>query len=94
MGLPLSQTDVLGLVAAALTTGSFFPQVVRTWRVGGEDLSYAMLGLFLTGVLLWLAFGLAVGSTPVIAANALTALQVVVIVALKRSGRALARPRD
>jgi len=77
--------EVMGLVAAALTTGAFFPQVVRTWQLGGRELSYAMLGIFLTGVLLWLVYGLAVGSVPIVVANVFTAAQVLVILILKRA---------
>jgi MtN3 and saliva related transmembrane protein len=79
--------DAIGLVAAALTTGSFFPQVVRTWRRGGADLSYAMLAVFLVGSGVWLAFGLITASAPVVVANALTALQVLAILVLKRARR-------
>jgi MtN3 and saliva related transmembrane protein len=84
----VSSTDVMGLVAATLTTGAFFPQVVRTWRLGGEDLSYAMLGIFLVGVVLWLVYGAATGSLPIVTANVLTAVQVVAILILKRVRRA------
>jgi MtN3 and saliva related transmembrane protein len=77
--------DLIGLVAAALTTGSFSPQVVRTWRRGGEGLSYAMLGIFLAGVLTWLVYGLALGSMPVIVSNVLMAAQLLALVILKRT---------
>ena len=80
--------DAIGLVAAALTTGSFLPQVVRTWRRGGADLSYAMLAFFLTGVVMWLGFGLLTRSLPVVVANVLTAVQVLAILGLKRARRA------
>lgn len=77
--------EILGLVAAALTTGSFFPQVLRTWRTGGADLSFAMLAIFLIGVLLWLGYGLLTASASVVVANVLTAAQVLVILVLKRA---------
>ncbi len=81
-----AHADALGLVAAALTTGAFVPQLVRTWKSGGHDLSYAMLGLFLAGVLLWLIYGLMTASTPVVVANALTLAQVLAIAVLKWTG--------
>lgn len=89
----LESSEVLGLVAAALTTGSFFPQVVRTWRVGGADLSASMLGIFLAGVLLWLGYGLLVASPSVVVANVLTAAQVLAILVLKRARRATGATR-
>jgi uncharacterized protein with PQ loop repeat len=48
--------DVLsqvGTVAAVCTTGTFIPKIFKIKKQGGEDLSYAMLAFYLTGVLLW-----------------------------------------
>ncbi len=85
--------DSIGLVAAVLTTTSFFPQVVRTWRRGCDDLSNAMLAVFAAGVLLWIVFGVASRSMPVILANVLTALQVGAILVFKHRGRHARLPR-
>jgi MtN3 and saliva related transmembrane protein len=60
-------TDAIGFTAAALTTLSF----VRQTRSSG-DLSLGMLGGFVAGILLWIIFGLATHSAPVVAANAAT----------------------
>ena len=60
---------LLGGLAALCTTGAFLPQVVRTWRRGGRDLSYALLVLLLVGTGLWLAYGLLSGAPAVVAAN-------------------------
>jgi MtN3 and saliva related transmembrane protein len=78
--------EASGLVGAVLTTIAFLPQVVRTWRQGGEGLSYLMLALFLAGTALWLLYGMALGSLPIILANGVTALQVVIVLALKVRG--------
>jgi MtN3 and saliva related transmembrane protein len=76
----------LGYAAAILTTVSFAPQLVRTWRTGGKDLSWAMLLLFGTGVGLWLVYGIYLSSWPVILANAATGVQVIAIAVLKKHG--------
>ncbi len=78
--------ETSGLVAALLTTIAFLPQVVRTWRQGGEGLSYIMLALFLAGATLWLLYGIALGSLPIILGNCVTALQVLMMLALKLRG--------
>ena len=66
---------LIGFVAGALTTLSFLPQLLKTWRTrSAGDLSVGMLIAFLAGVVLWLFFGLAIGATPIIAANAVTLL--------------------
>lgn len=73
--LPTTAVDAVGYVAASLTTAAWVPQLVRTWRTkSADDLSPGMLAAFTAGVCLWLVFGLARGSGPVIAANAMTLL--------------------
>jgi MtN3 and saliva related transmembrane protein len=63
----------VGGLAGTLTTIAFIPQVMKTWRSGSaEDISLFMFLLFSTGVALWLIYGIAIGSVPVIAANAIT----------------------
>ena len=43
--------DSLGLVAGALTTISFIPQVLKIWvSKSAEDVSYLMFGVFSVGV--------------------------------------------
>ena len=65
--------DIVGALAGALTTVSFIPQVVKTWRSGcAEDLSLSMFALFSAGVLLWLVYGIALHSLPIILANGIT----------------------
>jgi MtN3 and saliva related transmembrane protein len=86
---PQDVANVTGFMAAILTTTAFAPQVVLAWRTGARDLSWAMLALFGTGVGLWLIYGIAVGSWPVITGNALTCIQILLIAVLKawpRSG--------
>jgi len=76
----------VGFFAAFLTTVAFVPQVVRSWHMGGRELSWSMLGLFGTGVSLWLAYGVIRESWPLIVGNALT-LQVVAMATIKLTRR-------
>lgn len=65
--------ELLGLVAALLTTSAFVPQAVKSWRTrSARDFSLPMLCLFCSGVALWLVYGLLIGSTGLIAANLVT----------------------
>jgi MtN3 and saliva related transmembrane protein len=75
--------EAFGLAAATLSTVAFLPQVIHTWRQGGQGLSYLMLALLLAGTSLWLVYGAALGSQPIILANAVTALQALIILFLK-----------
>ena len=73
----------VGTVAAVCTTGSFIPQIIKIKQQGGDDLSYSMLLIFLTGVLLWMVYGLMLHATEIIWANGTTAFLVVVALILK-----------
>lgn len=73
----------VGTMAAVCTTGAFIPQILKIKKQGGEDLSYAMLVFYLTGVLLWLAYGLLLHAAAVIWANGASALLVTVALAMK-----------
>lgn len=66
-------TTILGLCAAFLTSIAFVPQTVRNFRRKHvADLSFTTFGTFTAGVVLWLAYGLMIGSWPVILANVFT----------------------
>ena len=79
----MSLTAYIGTVAAFCTTVAFVPQIVKLRKQGGEDLSYQMLFLYLTGVLLWLVYGIRVHAVAVIWANALAGLMVLISIVLK-----------
>jgi MtN3 and saliva related transmembrane protein len=76
--------NLLGFAAGTLTTLSFVPQVMKTWRTRrADDLSLGMLLLFLLGVTLWEIYGWSIGATPVILANGVTMVLALVMVVLK-----------
>ncbi|MBD1806241.1 SemiSWEET transporter [Microcoleus sp. FACHB-SPT15] len=76
--------DILGYVAATLTTIAFLPQVIKTWRSrSAKDVSLVMMITFSIGVFLWLLYGLAIQAMPVILANATTLILALLIVILK-----------
>lgn len=65
--------NLLGLAAGALTTVAFVPQVVKIWRTRStHDISLGMFALFSTGLVLWLIYGLHIGSLPIVIANTVT----------------------
>jgi len=67
--------EIIGLVAAVLTTSSFIPQVIKTKKTKSvENLSLSMYLTMFTGVVLWLIYGLYINSVAVILANAVTAV--------------------
>ena len=79
----MSVTAYIGIVAAFCTTVAFVPQIVKLRKQGGEDLSYSMLSLYLTGVLLWLVYGVRVHAVAVVWSNALSGVLVLLSIVLK-----------
>lgn len=76
--------EILGLSAAMLTTLCWVPQAIRTIRTRDtRAISLITQCAFAAGVFLWLLYGLAIGSTPIILANAVTLVLVTTILALK-----------
>jgi MtN3 and saliva related transmembrane protein len=62
--------EAVGLLAGLLTTVAFVPQAAKTARSGSaRDFSLRMLTLLVAGQVLWLAYGLLLGSAGLIAAN-------------------------
>ena len=69
----MESADTLGLLAGALTTVAFIPQVVKIWKTRHtRDISLGMFAIFSAGVFLWLLYGIQIGATPVIVANIVT----------------------
>ena len=74
----------IGLLAGTLTTLSFVPQMVRTWRLRrAHDMSALWLASFMGGVTLWLIYGFVLPSLPIIVTNLATLLLMLPILAMK-----------
>ncbi len=91
--------ELLGYAAAALTTTSFVPQALRIVRTRNtEGISLGMYGILTAGIALWMAYGVAIGSAPVILANGITLVLATTILTLtvrsRRTARALPAAAD
>lgn len=76
--------EIIGFIAATLSTAAFIPQVYKTWRhKSTKDISLTMYLVLLTGLILWLIYGVFHNSLPIILANGFTALLVFFVVLLK-----------
>jgi MtN3 and saliva related transmembrane protein len=74
----------IGYAAGALTTISFLPQLIKTWRCrSAREISWGLLLVFAAGVTLWLLYGLELRSAPIIVANVATLILVLLILGLK-----------
>lgn len=75
---------VLGILSGCLTTLSWVPQLVRTWKRGhADDISGLYLLTFGTGVSNWIVYGILKPDVAVIFANALTLVLLIGLVAMK-----------
>lgn len=80
----MDSVTIIGLIAGALTTTSFLPQVYTVWKSkSSKDISLGMYIIFCTGVFLWLIYGLSLQSLPIIAANTVTFVLSFTILAFK-----------
>ncbi len=83
MNLSLSP-ELIGYIAATLTTASFLPQALMTIKTRNTaSLSLGMYSAFTLGVLLWLIYGWHLQDLAIIAANAVTLLLSTTILAFK-----------
>ncbi len=78
--------DLIGYIAAFLTTLNFFPQALKTLRSRDtHSISLRMYLLFTTGVMFWSIYGWMVGDGPVLIANLITLVPAVIVLVLKLS---------
>jgi MtN3 and saliva related transmembrane protein len=80
----MSLVEMLGLVAALLTTLCWIPQALKTIRTRDtRSISLVTQGAFALGIVLWLAYGLQRGDLPLILANAVSLILVGTILLMK-----------
>jgi MtN3 and saliva related transmembrane protein len=65
--------EIIGYIAATLTTVSFLPQAILTIKTKDtKSLSLSMYSLFTLGVLCWFIYGVYLADEAIIFANAVT----------------------
>ena len=80
----MSTTIMMGYFAGFLTTISFLPQVVKTWKSrSASDLSLGMFSVFSVGVMFWLIYGFLIQEPPIIFWNSVTLALVLAILVMK-----------
>ncbi len=77
-------SDLIGYLAATLTTCSFLPQALHTFRTRDvSGISLGMYSVFTSGVALWLAYGVVLQAWPIVIANAITLVLASAILGMK-----------
>jgi len=75
---------LVGFIAGTLTTVAYIPQVIRSWKLREtRDISLAMLVLYAVGVSLWFVYGVWSNALPIIAANGVSLVLILVLLGIK-----------
>jgi len=75
---------LIGLVAASLTTFSFFPQAVKTIKTkDAKSISLVMYSILVVGITLWMVYGILIKDLPVFLANVITLIPTLLILYIK-----------
>jgi|TARA_B110000046_G_C12767328_1_gene303413 MtN3 and saliva related transmembrane protein len=78
------QIEIIGLIAAVLTTSSFMPQVYKIWKLKSSDgVSLSMYLFMFTGVVMWFFYGILIHSVAVISANLVAGILQLIIIYFK-----------
>jgi MtN3 and saliva related transmembrane protein len=86
LSLPAQWVELIGYFGSFLTSITFIPQVYKSWKsksVG--DLSIWMVLIVITSTIVWLVYGFAIQSGPVILANSIVFILTLVLLGFKLS---------
>lgn len=76
--------DIIGFLAAFCTTIAYLPQAIKAFKTRKtEDISSLMYVIMLTGLTLWLIYGVLLNNYPIIIANIATILLASSVLILK-----------
>ena len=76
--------SILGIIAAALVTSSFIPQIVKGYRTKHlDDVSYWLMITICIGMSLWIGYGIIKNDFVIIGANISTIILNIVLVVMK-----------
>lgn len=76
--------SLLGFSAGTLTTLAYLPQVIKSWRTkSADDISLGMFLLLLTGISVWVVYGILINSTPLVLFNSVTLGEIGIILYVK-----------
>ena len=80
----MDSTTLIGLAAGVFTTISFLPQVIKAWKSKStRDISAGMYVVLAVGLLLWVFYGFAINSAPIILTNAIGLTLTLLVLLLK-----------
>lgn len=76
--------EIIGSIAAILTTASFVPQAWHTFKTRDvRGISLGMYSTFTAGVACWLVYGVLLDAWPIVIANCITLALAAMILGMK-----------
>jgi MtN3 and saliva related transmembrane protein len=82
--LAMDKMQWIGIIAGVLTATSMLPQVIKVFKEKkAEDISLLMLIVLLSGIALWIVYGIMRNDFPIIATNAFSLLVNLVLIVLR-----------
>lgn len=76
--------EVLGMAAGTISSITFLPQVIKTWKSkSAKDISLWMFLLVTLSVVMWLIYGILRNSIPIIYTNSMVLLMSLIMLYFK-----------
>jgi MtN3 and saliva related transmembrane protein len=76
--------DYIGYIAGLLVTFSLVPQIIRVYKLkSAQEISIIYNSLMLSGLVLWLVYGLILGLVPIVIWNTIGAVLAVLLLFAK-----------
>ncbi|MDQ3681918.1 MAG: SemiSWEET transporter [Bacteroidota bacterium] len=80
----MDTTQIIGLTAGMLTASSLLPQLIKTIKKKeAEEISLVMLLVLLSGISLWIVYGIKRNDFPIIATNSFSLLLNIIMIVLR-----------
>jgi MtN3 and saliva related transmembrane protein len=80
----MTALDLLGMTAGCISSITFLPQVIKTWKTrSATDISLLMFTFATISVIMWLVYGIILGNIPIIFTNAMVLLFSLIMLYLK-----------
>ena len=80
----MTAADILGYAAGALTSFTFLPQVLKTWKEkSAKDVALNMFIIAFVNEIMWLVYGIMINNWIIIATNAVMLAMSGIMIVLK-----------
>ena len=72
LNFSMTALDILGMTAGCISSITFLPQVIKTWKTkSAEDISLLMFTFATISVIMWLVYGIILQNVPIIFTNSM-----------------------